>query len=775
MVSDHQLSEPIFIAKPNCSHECGLKYYPRRAAFAESQEELNIINDKRIGEEQIEEDTELFGDRPAPPELHERPNNALDASQNTQDQIVIDDGDDVDISPIENDFLVSLPVRPNGNPLRNPSKPAKFADLVVVGGDPKIFAGDIHKETSPTCGTEPEEGLRDCPDFNIGQGSSPLLAWLDQIVPAQNPTTIHCRRQEQVDLQREAKTQEMAEIEKVRNVLIMPSFHGDEKDVAAESRSNEETQMPFGARIYYRNIVDRFPSAPKFLATRLAEANWARANRLRFAKFPTFNETDTDPSESQRIDVGSSASSISIHDLSHRSIVGQPKSPTNGSNRLLLQSGRPPQGQVCRVCNRSFQRVKQLKRHQKRMHSVTGNFKCPACPSTFDKEHHCERHWHFEHSNVTYRCPECLEKLQPNLLRDHVQQQHPHSIFALFGLRVEDCKSRESPNNIDYSGLKQPFLSDTRRLGDYLAPGYDEWKTTGLPTLGGSLSVNDYASKGCFGNKEPLRQFSWAKSSAYDDQHLLSRVGKPASRPSIGGPSAQPSYLPPISPAEHGPAMQQRSMASTTKAPNLGGKTTPPPLPSPLPPPMFMENPTSDKDRALQWADRAYVPFENPRSPPCVSDPSSSKLSTSRGSVGGARKKDKSTHSRRNSTSMGPRYFNYRPTGDHKPQSPYEFHRAGSASSLNIWSGSRRGSLTGSVVSSMNDSLHGYEVFDAEEQNIASPISILAHTNARGSGSGAGVSGFRLPPPPTPLGKLSSFECDICGETVRIKRKREWR
>jgi hypothetical protein len=113
------------------------------------------------------------------------------------------------------------------------------------------------------------------------------------------------------------------------------------------------------------------------------------------------------------------------------------------------------------------------------------------------------------------------------------------------------------------------------------------------------------------------------------------------------------------------------------------------------------------------------------------------------------------------------------PTGDYDRQSPRKFNRTGSASSLNFWSGSRRHSRAGSVVSSMNNSLHGYEVFDAGEQNIASPIS--APQSAPGSGSGAQVSGFRLPPPPVELEKVSSFECDICGKKVSIKRKREWR
>src|SRR5439155_7496145 len=102
-------------------------------------------------------------------------------------------------------------------------------------------------------------------------------------------------------------------------------------------------------------------------------------------KFPTFNESVTDPSDSQSMDVDSSASSHSLYGVIHPSVVGQTESPIREVNDLLPQSGRSAQGKVCYVCNRTFRRVNQLKRHQKRMHSTTGKFKCPECPSTFDK------------------------------------------------------------------------------------------------------------------------------------------------------------------------------------------------------------------------------------------------------------------------------------------------------------------------------------------------------------------------------------------------------
>ena len=61
----------------------------------------------------------------------------------------------------------------------------------------------------------------------------------------------------------------------------------------------------------------------------------------------------------------------------------------------------------------------------------------------------------------------------------------------------------------------------------------------------------------------------------------------------------------------------------------------------------------------------------------------------------------------------------------------------------------------------MNSSLRGSQIniplqkydFDAEHENKSS----------RG-----------LPPPPVTLGKLQAFDCDMCGKSVLIKRRREW-
>jgi hypothetical protein len=218
--------------------------------------------------------------------------------------------------------------------------------------------------------------------------------------------------------------------------------------------------------------------------------------------------------------------------------------------------------------------------------------------------------------------------------------------------------------------------------------------------------------------------------------------------------------------------IQQSPIAGNSKCPKVQEGMAPPPLP----PPKYIEDLANAYDLGWQWGNRLWEGFDHTLPtlpPPNISLPMPLKRSRSRGSGPSAQKKGKFSSSPRNSSPTGLLIGKNSPTGDYDRQSPPVFNRTGSASSLDFWSGSQRHSRAGSVVSSMNNSLHGYEVFDAAEQNMASTIS--APQSAPGSGSGAQISGFRLPPPPVELEKISSFECDICGKKVSIKRKREWR
>lgn len=126
-------------------------------------------------------------------------------------------------------------------------------------------------------------------DWN--SGTSPLDAWLNQsAVPSTNPVLDH---QEIVELESDVFAQETEEIKVFRNVHMAIAPNPEQDDPPLEPVEGLE----FGAQIYYRNIMDRFPVLPKYLARRLAQANCDRAERLRRQKERLQKERETGESE----------------------------------------------------------------------------------------------------------------------------------------------------------------------------------------------------------------------------------------------------------------------------------------------------------------------------------------------------------------------------------------------------------------------------------------------------------------------------------------------
>lgn len=149
--------------------------------------------------------------------------------------MVVDVEHDADPRYIKNNFLAPSPVLAKGGSLEDLSKPADPANRVIVGELPKIFASDMNQIPPTLENGLSRESLFDCPASTPSQPLSPLLAWLDQTVPPQNPTIVHRRRQERVGFQMQAKQQEMEEIEKLCNVFIIPALIGDEKVATIEN------------------------------------------------------------------------------------------------------------------------------------------------------------------------------------------------------------------------------------------------------------------------------------------------------------------------------------------------------------------------------------------------------------------------------------------------------------------------------------------------------------------------------------------------------------
>ena len=90
----------------------------------------------------------------------------------------------------------------------------------------------------------------------------------------------------------------------------------------------------------------------------------------------------------------------------------------------------------------------------------------------------------------------------------------------------------------------------------------------------------------------------------------------------------------------------------------------------------------------------------------------------------------------------------------------------------NFWTAGNPVSRPGSVhslSSSMNSSLHGYPSFDPQEQDP-----VFTDSRQRSASSSFGTMSAGLPPPPVRLDQARTFDCDICGESIRVQRRLEW-
>jgi hypothetical protein len=89
-----------------------------------------------------------------------------------------------------------------------------------------------------------------------------------------------------------------------------------------------------------------------------------------------------------------------------------------------------------------------------------------------------------------------------------------------------------------------------------------------------------------------------------------------------------------------------------------------------------------------------------------------------------------------------------------------------------FWTGDKPGQRPASVrslSSSMNSSLHGYPVFDPQEQNP-----VFSTARQRSDSADFNIMSPGLPPPPVELDRTKTFECDICGESITVQRRLEW-
>ena len=184
-----------------------------------------IVSEDDIARQQVEEDLRLYGSRPEPPDT-------VEVDESTQ--------------------LANLPPRRNASDFEAAvDRPAKIRK--------KGKSHDFNYQTLTVM------------DWN--SGTSPLDAWLNQSAVPSSTTVLS--QQESINLESDLLAQEIDEIKVFRNVHMA---------IAPSPKCNDLEGLEFGAQIYYRNIMNRYPVIPTYLARRLAQANHDRAERLRKEK-----------------------------------------------------------------------------------------------------------------------------------------------------------------------------------------------------------------------------------------------------------------------------------------------------------------------------------------------------------------------------------------------------------------------------------------------------------------------------------------------------------
>ncbi|XTI88870.1 hypothetical protein V2W45_1489621 [Cenococcum geophilum] len=205
---------------------CGLRFMPQLSAIQGSVGSLNGLEVDQVAKIQVEEDAKLFGSR---------------------DLSNVGGGKD---SPSHTPQVEELP-----------------EDVEMLDADDNEFSNvNLNQPTSPP----PSE--------------PPIFSWLADTLPPANPGSVIQWREAEEHRQSKQKKQEIDNIEVFRNVQVSVSLESELSADPARKAPSDEDELELGARIYYRNIIDRYPRIERFLARRSAEGNWERAKRLACAQ-----------------------------------------------------------------------------------------------------------------------------------------------------------------------------------------------------------------------------------------------------------------------------------------------------------------------------------------------------------------------------------------------------------------------------------------------------------------------------------------------------------
>lgn len=299
-----------------------------------------LSEDEEVAKNQIAEDMSLYGSRPNPP-------NAVEVNEHTQ--------------------LFNLP-----------SKRGAAEFDAAVSRPAKVCRKKKSKEINYQRVT--------AMDWN--SGAIPLDAWLNQsAVPSIVPLP---QRNQSGSASDDLAAKELEDLKVFRTIHI----EGIEEPKSIGTPRNSVIDLTFlepRAQIYLRNILERYPLLPSYLALRLAKANSARASRLDLIRHNRGDQLTSEPVQVRGYDrPPPSKRRSSIDD------VAQSPKPLGSTQDGMNPNFPPPKTDkprphTCATCNRCFARLEDLKRHE-RSHTKEKPFTCEQCTRCFSGRDLLHRH-----------------------------------------------------------------------------------------------------------------------------------------------------------------------------------------------------------------------------------------------------------------------------------------------------------------------------------------------------------------------------------------------
>lgn len=294
-----------------------------------------LSEDEEVAKKQIAEDMSLYGSRPNPPD-------AVEVDEYTQ--------------------LSNLP----------PKRSASEFDA-AVNRPAKVRRKKESKEFDHERVTT----------IDWNSGATPLDAWLNQsAVPSIMPLP-QTQRNQSGSSNDDLAAKELEDLKVFRTIHI----ERIEEPKSLGTRGNpviDLTILEPRAQIYLRNILDRYPLLPSYLALRLAKANCARAKLLDLTRHNRGDQLISKPVQFNGYDrTPPSQTRSSIDDVAQSP---KPLGSTEDGRISNLPTSKTdqPRPHICATCNRCFAHLGNLKRHE-RTHTGAKQFICEQCTRRFSR------------------------------------------------------------------------------------------------------------------------------------------------------------------------------------------------------------------------------------------------------------------------------------------------------------------------------------------------------------------------------------------------------